>query len=163
MSNLPKGRQKQMKKHTKNPSPANPQTAQLWIVGGGIAAFKTPELVRLLTGAGAEVTTVLTDGGAQFVTPLTLSALSGTPCHTALWDLMLDQMIRQTAVAQLGAQTETARDRATAATIEGQDRAADDAEHQQARRRRGRGGRALQRQGEDGREHDRVEQADQDQ
>ena len=59
----------------------------LLIVGGGIAAFKTPELVRLLTGAGAEVTTVLTDGGAQFVTPLTLSALSGTPCHTALWDL----------------------------------------------------------------------------
>lgn len=59
----------------------------LLIVGGGIAAFKTPELVRLLTGAGAGVTTVLTEGGAQFVTPLTLSALSGTPCHTALWDL----------------------------------------------------------------------------
>ena len=59
----------------------------LLIVGGGIAAYKIPQLVRLLTGAGAGVTTVLTEGGAQFVTPLTLSALSGTPCHTELWDL----------------------------------------------------------------------------
>ncbi|ARJ69800.1 bifunctional phosphopantothenoylcysteine decarboxylase/phosphopantothenate synthase [Paracoccus contaminans] len=59
----------------------------LLIVGGGIAAFKTPELVRLMTRAGLGVTTVLTEGGAQFVTPLTLSALSGNPCHTALWDL----------------------------------------------------------------------------
>ena len=39
MSYLPKGRQKHMKKHTKNPTPANPQTAQLWIVGGGIAGM----------------------------------------------------------------------------------------------------------------------------
>ena len=59
----------------------------LLIVGGGIAAFKIPELVRLLKGAGIGVTTVLTKGGAQFVTPLTLSALSGEACHTALWDL----------------------------------------------------------------------------
>ena len=59
----------------------------LLIVGGGIAAFKTPELVRLMTGAGLGATCVLTEGGAQFVTPLTLSALSGNPCHTALWDL----------------------------------------------------------------------------
>ena len=59
----------------------------LLIVGGGIAAFKTPELVRLLTGAGVGVTCVLTEGGAQFVTPLTLSALSGTPCHSSLWGL----------------------------------------------------------------------------
>lgn len=59
----------------------------LLVVGGGIAAFKTPELVRLLTGAGIGVTTVLTEAGAQFVTPLTLSALSGQPCHTTLWDL----------------------------------------------------------------------------
>lgn len=59
----------------------------LLIVGGGIAAFKIPELVRLLKGAGIGVTTVLTEGGAQFVTPLTLSALSGEACHTALWDL----------------------------------------------------------------------------
>ncbi|MBB1497189.1 phosphopantothenate--cysteine ligase family flavoprotein [Paracoccus sp. MC1862] len=59
----------------------------LLIVGGGIAAFKIPELVRLLKGAGMGVATVLTEGGAQFVTPLTLSALSNEVCHTALWDL----------------------------------------------------------------------------
>ncbi len=59
----------------------------LLIVGGGIAAFKLPELVRLLRKAGIGVTTVLTEGGAQFVTPLTLSALSGELCHSALWDL----------------------------------------------------------------------------
>lgn len=59
----------------------------LLIVGGGIAAFKIPELVRLLRGAGIGVTAVLTEGGAQFVTPLTLSSLSGEACHTALWDL----------------------------------------------------------------------------
>ncbi len=59
----------------------------LLIVGGGIAAFKLPELVRMLRKAGIGVTTVLTEGGAQFVTPLTLSALSGELCHSALWDL----------------------------------------------------------------------------
>src|SRR5690606_32026803 len=59
----------------------------LLIVGGGIAAFKLPELVRLLRKAGVGVATVLTEGGAQFVTPLTLSSLSGEVCHTELWDL----------------------------------------------------------------------------
>ena len=59
----------------------------LLIVGGGIAAYKTPELIRLLSGAGVRITTVLTEGGAQFVTPLTLASLSGEACHTALWDL----------------------------------------------------------------------------
>lgn len=59
----------------------------LLIVGGGIAAYKTPELIRLLSGEGVRVTTVLTEGGAQFVTPLTLASLSGEACHTALWDL----------------------------------------------------------------------------
>ncbi|WP_299358376.1 bifunctional phosphopantothenoylcysteine decarboxylase/phosphopantothenate synthase [uncultured Paracoccus sp.] len=59
----------------------------LLIVAGGIAAYKTPELVRLIRKAGASVTTVLTSGGAQFVTPLTLSALSNAPCHSELFDL----------------------------------------------------------------------------
>jgi phosphopantothenoylcysteine decarboxylase/phosphopantothenate--cysteine ligase len=57
----------------------------LLIVGGGIAAYKALELVRLLRKAGAEVRTVLTDGGAQFVTPLSLAALSGHPVHHALF------------------------------------------------------------------------------
>ncbi|RVQ66983.1 bifunctional phosphopantothenoylcysteine decarboxylase/phosphopantothenate--cysteine ligase CoaBC [Croceicoccus ponticola] len=59
----------------------------LLIVGGGIAAYKSCELVRLIRKGGAEVTCVLTDGGAQFVTPMTLAALSENPVHTTLWDL----------------------------------------------------------------------------
>ncbi|MHA1524907.1 MAG: bifunctional phosphopantothenoylcysteine decarboxylase/phosphopantothenate--cysteine ligase CoaBC [Alphaproteobacteria bacterium] len=59
----------------------------LLIVGGGIAAYKTLELVRLLTGAGAGVRAVLTEGGAQFVTPLSLGTLTGTPVFTDLFDL----------------------------------------------------------------------------
>src|SRR5690606_39646449 len=56
-------------------------------VGGGIAAYKACELVRLIRRNGGEVTCVLTDGGAQFVTPMTLAALSGNLVHTSLWDL----------------------------------------------------------------------------
>ncbi|MDP3905880.1 phosphopantothenate--cysteine ligase family flavoprotein [Novosphingobium sp.] len=59
----------------------------LLIVGGGIAAYKACELVRLIRKNGAEVTCVLTQGGAQFVTAMTLAALSENPVHTTLWDL----------------------------------------------------------------------------
>ena len=59
----------------------------LLIVGGGIAAYKSLELVRELRRAGASVTPVLTDGGAHFVTPLSLSALAEAPVRTSLWDL----------------------------------------------------------------------------
>lgn len=59
----------------------------LLIVGGGIAAYKSCELVRLLRKRGIEVTCVLTDGGAQFVTPLSLAALSENKVYTALFDL----------------------------------------------------------------------------
>ena len=59
----------------------------LLIVGGGIAAYKACELVRLIRQAGMSVRCVLTDGGGQFVTPMTLGALSGQPVHTSLWDL----------------------------------------------------------------------------
>ena len=48
----------------------------LLIISGGIAAFKAIELIRLVRKAGGEVTCVLTKGGAQFVTPLTLQAIS---------------------------------------------------------------------------------------
>ena len=44
----------------------------LVIIGGGIAAYKSLMLIRLLRGAGAAVTPVLTEGGAQFVTPLSV-------------------------------------------------------------------------------------------
>lgn len=59
----------------------------LLIVSGGIAACKCPELIRLLTANGAEVRCVLTRSGAEFVTPLTLSALSGKPVHQELLSL----------------------------------------------------------------------------
>ncbi|MHA3841507.1 bifunctional phosphopantothenoylcysteine decarboxylase/phosphopantothenate synthase [Sphingomonas aestuarii] len=59
----------------------------LLIVGGGIAAYKACELIRLLRKGGYGVRCVLTDGGAQFVTPMTLAALSENPVHTSLWDL----------------------------------------------------------------------------
>ncbi|MEH3121278.1 MAG: bifunctional phosphopantothenoylcysteine decarboxylase/phosphopantothenate--cysteine ligase CoaBC [Sphingomonas phyllosphaerae] len=59
----------------------------LLIVGGGIAAYKACELIRALRGAGHEVRCVLTDGGAHFVTAMTLAALSENKIHTTLWDL----------------------------------------------------------------------------
>ena len=59
----------------------------LLIVGGGIAAYKACELIRLIGKAGGKVRCVLTAGGAQFVTPMTLAALSEQPVHTSLWDL----------------------------------------------------------------------------
>jgi phosphopantothenoylcysteine decarboxylase/phosphopantothenate--cysteine ligase len=59
----------------------------LLIVGGGIAAYKACELVRLIRKDGASVRCVLTAGGAQFVTAMTLAALSEQPVHSSLWDL----------------------------------------------------------------------------
>ncbi|WP_225206015.1 bifunctional phosphopantothenoylcysteine decarboxylase/phosphopantothenate--cysteine ligase CoaBC [Novosphingobium huizhouense] len=59
----------------------------LLIVGGGIAAYKSCELVRLIRKNGGEVTCVLTEGGSHFVTAMTLAALSENPVHTTLWDL----------------------------------------------------------------------------
>jgi phosphopantothenoylcysteine decarboxylase/phosphopantothenate--cysteine ligase len=59
----------------------------LLVVAGGIAAFKVLELVRLLRKAGLGVTAVLTEGGAHFVTPLSLQALTETKVYTDLWSL----------------------------------------------------------------------------
>ena len=59
----------------------------LLIVGGGIAAYKACELVRLIRKAGGSVRCVLTKGGAQFVTPMTLAALSEQQVFTDLFDL----------------------------------------------------------------------------
>jgi phosphopantothenoylcysteine decarboxylase / phosphopantothenate---cysteine ligase len=57
----------------------------LLIVGGGIAAYKALELVRLMKKAGMMVRTVLTKAGAEFVTPLSLASLTGHPVHQALF------------------------------------------------------------------------------
>ncbi len=59
----------------------------LLIVGGGIAAFKSLDLVRRLREQGAQVTPVLTKGGAEFVTPLSLSALAASKLYQELFDL----------------------------------------------------------------------------
>ncbi|PHS76848.1 MAG: bifunctional phosphopantothenoylcysteine decarboxylase/phosphopantothenate--cysteine ligase CoaBC [Rhodospirillaceae bacterium] len=59
----------------------------LLIVTGGIAAYKTPDLVRQLTKAGADVRCVLSSAGAEFVTPLTLQSLSGNTVYTDLFSL----------------------------------------------------------------------------
>ena len=59
----------------------------LLIISGGIAAFKALELIRLLRKQGAGVTCVLTDNGAQFVTPLSLQALSESKVYAELFSL----------------------------------------------------------------------------
>jgi phosphopantothenoylcysteine decarboxylase / phosphopantothenate---cysteine ligase len=59
----------------------------LLIIGGGIAAYKSLLLIRLLRSAGAAVTPVLTRAGAEFVTPLSVSALAGEKVYSALFDL----------------------------------------------------------------------------
>ena len=55
-------------------------------VTGGIAAYKSAELIRRLRDAGAEVQVVMTAAAQEFITPLTLQALSGNPVHTDLLD-----------------------------------------------------------------------------
>lgn len=59
----------------------------LLIIGGGIAAYKSLELVRLLKKAGHEVTPVLTKGGEHFVTAMSLGTLAQRQVHTSLWEL----------------------------------------------------------------------------
>ncbi len=59
----------------------------LLIVSGGIAAYKSLELVRLLGADNIDVRAILTAGGAQFVTPLSLAALTGNKIHQELFDL----------------------------------------------------------------------------
>jgi len=59
----------------------------LLIVGGGIAAYKAAELIRLLKKRGHAVRCVLTEAGHHFVTPMTLAALSEDKVYTTLWDL----------------------------------------------------------------------------
>ncbi len=59
----------------------------LLIVAGGIAAVKIPDLIRRLRERGASVTCILTKGGSQFVTPLTLASLSGNKAYQDLFSL----------------------------------------------------------------------------
>jgi phosphopantothenoylcysteine decarboxylase/phosphopantothenate--cysteine ligase len=56
-------------------------------ITGGIAAYKAADLSRRLQDAGAQVRVVMTEGAQQFITPLTLQALTGEPVRTSLWDV----------------------------------------------------------------------------
>lgn len=55
-------------------------------LSGGIACYKSAELVRLLVKAGAQVQVVMTEGAQRFITAATLQALSGQPVTTDIWD-----------------------------------------------------------------------------
>ena len=66
-------------------------------LSGGIACYKAAELCRALVKAGASVQVVMTDAACQFITPVTLQALSGRPVFSSQWDP------RQAAGADLGA------------------------------------------------------------
>ena len=59
----------------------------LLIISGGIAAYKSLELIRLIKKAGGSVRAILTKGGEQFVTPLSVSALCEEEVFTDLWSL----------------------------------------------------------------------------
>ncbi|WP_293781072.1 bifunctional phosphopantothenoylcysteine decarboxylase/phosphopantothenate--cysteine ligase CoaBC [uncultured Oxalicibacterium sp.] len=55
-------------------------------LSGGVACYKAAELTRALAKAGATVQVVMTEAAAQFITPVTMQALSGRPVHTSQWD-----------------------------------------------------------------------------
>ncbi len=59
----------------------------LLIISGGIAAYKSLDLIRRLRERGAELRCVLTAGGAEFITPLSVASLSESPVYTDLWSL----------------------------------------------------------------------------
>lgn len=73
---------------TPNPNVAATRTSRRILLGitGGIAAYKSAELVRLLRKAGHNVNVVMTESATRFVGPATFQALSGNPVFTDLWD-----------------------------------------------------------------------------
>ena len=58
-------------------------------IAGGIAAYKAAELLRLLIKANYDVQVVMTESACQFITPVTMQALSGKPVFTGMWDLQI--------------------------------------------------------------------------
>ena len=55
-------------------------------LSGGVACYKSAELCRLLIKAGATVQVVMSDAATQFITPVTMQALSQRPVYTSQWD-----------------------------------------------------------------------------
>ncbi len=72
----------------------------LLCVGGGIAAYKSAELVRALIAAGAEVQVAMTSAATHFITPLTLQTLSGRQVATSILDAAEEATIGHIAIAQ---------------------------------------------------------------
>ena len=69
-------------------------------VTGGIAAYKSAELVRLLRKQGAEVQVVMTQSAMRFISPLTFQALSGNPVHTELLDADVENAMGHISLAR---------------------------------------------------------------
>jgi phosphopantothenoylcysteine decarboxylase/phosphopantothenate--cysteine ligase len=72
----------------------------LLIIGGGIAAYKCLELIRRLRDRGAGVRVILTDAGRQFVTPLSLAALTGDKVYQELFDLTAESEMGHIALSR---------------------------------------------------------------
>ena len=70
------------------PEPSTPLSGKHLVLGlsGGIACYKSAELCRALVKAGATVQVVMTEAASQFITPVTLQALSGRPVYASQWD-----------------------------------------------------------------------------
>ena len=71
-------------------------------VTGGIAAYKSAELIRRLKELGADVRAVMTPAAQEFITPLTLQALSGNPVHTTLLDTEAEAAMGHIELARWG-------------------------------------------------------------
>jgi len=69
-------------------------------VTGSIAVYKAADLVSKLTQAGAEVDVILTEAGAQFITPMALRSLSGRPVYTDIFDLKAELAISHVELAR---------------------------------------------------------------
>jgi phosphopantothenoylcysteine decarboxylase/phosphopantothenate--cysteine ligase len=72
----------------------------LLVIGGGIAAYKSLELIRRLRERSGSVTAILTPGGAEFITPLSVAALTGEKVHTHLFDLTTEAEIGHIALSR---------------------------------------------------------------
>lgn len=73
-------------------------------ISGGIAAYKSAELVRLARQAGWDVRVVMTESAKQFITPMTLQALSGHSVHDSLWDVAAEAAMGHIQLARLADQ-----------------------------------------------------------
>jgi len=83
------------------PSPPAAKLSRIVLgVTGGIAAYKSAELVRLLVKDGITVDVVLTDAGARFVTATTFQALSGRPVHSDVWQSGADNAMGHIALSR---------------------------------------------------------------